>query len=136
MLGKKGLRLLVPVLLITGCHHDLDVPRPGDGPRLDVHADVQGPDASIRDGPVVDKLTKDLATKEATVAVDLGHEVQVPDLQLPDKQVVKDGPGGDQSLDLGAVLAKGSFSTGGPGSGGNMVLVEGGFEMGEVLCAS
>ena len=135
MLGRKGLHLLFSALLFMGCQHDLDVPRPGDGPRPDVHADVQGPDAPIRDGPVADQPLKDAPFKEATV-VDLGHEVQVPDLQLSDKLVVKDGTGTDQSLDLGAVLAKGSFSTGGPGSGGNMLLVESGFEVGERQCAS
>jgi len=63
-------------------------------------------------------------------------DLKKADLKQPDKLVLKDGPVPDQILDLGAVLAKGSFSTGGPGSGGNMLLVESGFEVGERLCAS
>jgi len=56
--------------------------------------------------------------------------------QQPDKVPLGDGPAADHGADLGVVLASGGFSTGGPGSGGSILLVEGGFEGGERLCVS
>ena len=126
--------LLCPALLLAvgamnlSCKLDLGRDRPDSAAMDHTLTDLAGPDGQAADAPR-EAATPDI--KLADLRLDLGR-----DMKQPDKLVYKDGPMPDQSLDLGAVLAKGTFSTGGPGSGGNMLLVEGGFEVGQQLCAS
>ena len=116
--------LLASTALVLSCQVDMGRDRP---------------DSTAQDLKLVDLVNPDQG-KTDTAKLDQGKDLSVDapvfDQQQPDKQVYKDGPVPDQSPDLGAVLAKGAFSTGGPGSGGNMLLVESGFEVGERLCAS
>lgn len=118
------LSLVAVLSLLLGCSLDLpkrERPSVRDGPGLHVDLDA---DRGKNDIPQVDQ-GKDLSTDNP-----------VPDLKQPDKLAFKDGPVQDQGLGPGVVLARGSFSTGGSGSGGNMLLVESGFEVGEKLCAT
>lgn len=133
---KMPLAGLVLLSLLTTCHHGLsDVPRP-----------CQKDDDCRQGGQVCGKsglcVTADgggdgsTDTHRPDLLREGGGPDLVSDLVLPDRLVTKDVLLPDQSQDLGAVLASGTFSTGGPGSGGNMLLVEGGFEVGGRLCAS
>ena len=118
--------LVAVVSLVIGC--SLDLPsreRPGvrDGPGS--HADLTL-DADKRQNDVL----------HVDQGKDLAQDIQKADLKRQDKLVSQDGPAQDQGPSPGVVLARGSFSTGGSGIGGNMLLVESGFEVGEKLCAS
>ena len=102
--------LLLAILLVTlGCSVDMDRDRPGD--------------SAVADGKTMPDIPRDDSVNPDGGAGDIEAKDAVPDHagDLPD---------------LGMVLVHRSFSTAGPGSASNLVLLEGGFEMGETVCSS
>jgi len=128
--------VLVSVVLFfsLSCHHDLDVPRPTgdvavtDAPAVDSPGlDGPGIDKPPGDGPLQEGKSPDITADKAVAVKDGPVDKAVP---------TKDGPAPDQSQTTVAVLAHGTFSTGGPGASKAMLLAVGGFEQSGTICVS